>query len=246
MSKYNSNSRRSLPTAPYLPTGFSVCKGSREEMEPPSELLQVLAKALKVPPEQPFEVLEQALTTLGIRVLWPSNAKRVAVGEWHRKLRHGDHVIVRSAGSNEVFHHAIYIGPYTPPGQDTENDYVVDMFGEPQDGKQGASLRLRKMPEFLKTNYEIAVLEYSKDTQAARDFTAGLALLAQALLGDVKGLYNLLGCNCDHFATWCRTLRWESPQREDIQRKVEGVVAMLVVFLANAATGAVASSMSSF
>jgi hypothetical protein len=180
-------------------------------IQPPSELLQLLAKALNVGgvEPQPFEVLEHALTTLGIRVLLPSNATRIEIGEWHRKLTRGDHVIVRSAGSNEVFHHAIYIGPYTPPGQDTESDYVVDMFGDLQDGKRGASLRLRKMSKFLKVkgHPELAVLQYSGDTPAARDCTAALALLVQAQLGDVKGLYNLLGCNCDHFATWCRTMR---------------------------------------
>ena len=184
---------------------------------PSSELLQLLAKALNVAPDasgnvRPFDVVEQAMTTLGIMVLLPSNAKHVDIGEWHRKLRRGDHVIVRSANSNEVFHHAIYIGPYNPPGQDKEHEYVVDMYGEPQDGKHGASLRLRKMSQFLKTKGypELAALEYSNDTPAARDCTAGLALLAHAELRDVKGLYNLLDCNCDHFATWCRTMRWVS------------------------------------
>jgi hypothetical protein len=77
--------------------------------------------------------------------------------------------------------------------------------------EQGSSLRLRKMSKFLKTkgHPELAVLEYSEDTPAARDCTADLALLVQAQLRDVKGLYNFLGCNfldCN-FATWCRTMR---------------------------------------
>ncbi|PNG99523.1 hypothetical protein TSOC_014694 [Tetrabaena socialis] len=161
----------------------------------------------------PPDAVEHALATLGITVMLPSNAKRVPYEEWHRELRHGDHVIVRSEGI--MFHHAIYIGPYTPPGQDEEKDYVVDMVG---DGQQ-VDLRLRTMSKFLKTKgrYELAVLEYSEDTQAARDFTARLALLAQARLGDVDGLYNLLGCNCDHFASWCRTLRIIEIYQADLQ-----------------------------
>ncbi|PNH12516.1 hypothetical protein TSOC_000543 [Tetrabaena socialis] len=152
-------------------------------MEHSSKLLRLIAKALWMPPD----AVEHALATLGIMVMVPSNAKRVPVHGWHRELRHGDHII------------------------DEEKDYVVDMLGDGQ-----LSLRLRTMSKFLDTfvdtrgRYELAVLEYSKDTQAARDFTARLALLAQARLDDVEDLYNLLGCNCDHFASWCRTLRFDS------------------------------------
>jgi hypothetical protein len=192
---------------------------AKTQQPPLKELLQLLAEVLEVPPPPcdddtvaPFDVLEHAMATLGITVELPCNATPVAVGEWHRKLRRGDHIVVRSAGSNEVFHQAIYIGPHTPPGQE-ESDYVVDMLDEPhEEGKQGPGLRLRSMTRFMKTrgHPELAVIEYSGDTPVARDCTAHLALTVQAQLSNVEGLYHVLGCDCENFAAWCRhPTRWE-------------------------------------
>jgi hypothetical protein len=137
----------------------------------------------------------------------------VGIAELSDELSRGDHIVVRSAGSNAVFHHGIYIGPYTPQGgvdAAKPKKFVVDMFGEPHEGKQGASLRLRTMDEFMRTKGfpELAVIRYSNDTQAARDRSACLALRTQHELCDCTGLYHLLGFNCNHFATWCRTMRW--------------------------------------
>ena len=159
-----------------------------------------------------FAVLEAALTKLGIKCILPHNAEHVGIAELTDELSRGDHIVVRSAGRNEGFHHGIYIGPYTPEGEANASKpkkFVVDMFGEPHEGKQGATIRLRTMDEFMRTKGfpELAVVRYSNDTQAARNFSAGLALRAiQA--HDRSGLYHLLSFNCDHFATFCRTMRW--------------------------------------
>jgi len=82
--------------------------------------------------------------------------------------------------------------------------YVVDMLG--------TSLRLRTMEEFIRTKGfpELAVIRYSNDTLSARDRSASLALRTLHELHDCTGLYHLLGDNCNNFATWCRTMRWET------------------------------------
>jgi hypothetical protein len=158
-----------------------------------------------------FTVIEAALTKLGIKSILPCNAQHVGIAELSDELSRGDHIVMRLAGSNAVFHHGIYIGPYTPHGEADAvkpKKYVVDMFGE---DKQSASLRLRTMDEFIRNGYpDLAVIRYSNDTQAARDRSADLALRTQYELHDCTGLYNLLGFNCNHFATWCRTMRWVS------------------------------------
>jgi hypothetical protein len=196
---------------------ITVCICMYAGMVTDKKVLQLLASALEVQladsdEVDPFALLEAALTKLGIKFILPHSAQHVNITELSDELSRGDHIVVRSAGSNEVFHHGIYIGPYTPPGGRGETKprkYVVDMFGETHEGSAGASLRLRTMEEFLRTRGfpELAVIRYSEDTQAARDRSADLALSTQQL-HDCKGLYHLLGFNCNHFATWCRTLRW--------------------------------------
>jgi len=191
-----------------------------QQMVTDKKLLQLLASTLDLEVTDGddvdlFALLEAALTKLGIKSLLPHNAQHVDIAEMSDELSRGDHIVVRSAGSNAVFHHGIYIGPYTPQGEAVggaaakPKKYVVDMFGEPHEGKQGARLRLRTMEEFIRTKAfpELAVIRYSNDTQVARDRSASLALHTQHKLGDCTGLYNLLGFNCSHFATWCRTMR---------------------------------------
>jgi hypothetical protein len=174
------------------------------------KLLELLAKTLGVELRDavdPFAVLEAALTHLGVKSVLPIDAKPVGIRE---SLDPGSHIVVRAAGSNAVFHHGIYIGPYTPEGAVGEDEYVIDMYGAPDEGKRGARLRLRPMSKFInmKGFPELAVVRYAADTPAVRERTVALALMAQSTLGDCTGLYNLLGCNCNHFATWCRTMRW--------------------------------------
>ena len=178
------------------------------------QLLQLLASALEVEftsgdEVECFTLLEAALTQQGIKGILPHNAQHVGIAELSDELSRGDHIIVRSAGSKAVFRHGIYIGPYTQGDLGKPRRYVVDMLGEPQGGKRGASLRLRTMDEFMRTKGfpELAVIRYVNDTPAARDRSADLALRARHELHDCTGLYSLMGFNCDHFATWCRTMR---------------------------------------
>ena len=183
-----------------------------ESSAPPSEVVRLLAGALGVSVDQrgnadPFALLEEAMTMLGIRVKLPTGAKHVDVGKWNRILQPGDHVLVRTRGSNAVFHHGIFVGEQAGEQAD---DYVVDMYGE---SKSAARLRIRPMSEFLNAQErhpELAVMRYEGDTPDARACTVALAMAAQRELEDCTGLYNFLGRNCQHFAAWCRTLRWDS------------------------------------
>jgi hypothetical protein len=193
------------------------------QMATDRKLMQLMASALGVKITDGdnvdyFAILEVALTQLGIKCILPHNAQHVGIAELSDELSRGDHIIVRSAGSNAVFHHGIYIGPYAPQGEPepanpkSKKKYVVDMFGETYEGKEGARIRIRTMDDFMRTKGfpELAVIRYSNDTQAAKDISADLALFMQSMLHDCTGLYDLLGRNCSHFATWCRTMRWVS------------------------------------
>jgi hypothetical protein len=179
------------------------------------QLLRLLAETLDVDLDtsgtvDPFTIIERALDALGIKIKMPGRAKHVGLGSWPTRLQRGDHIIVREMGSNAVFHHSISVGLHTRQGAAEEEHCVVDMYGAPDEGKQGATLRLRTMDEFLSTSArpELAVIHYNGDTTAARMCSAALALHMQQCLADCTGLYHLLGCNCQHFASWCRTLRW--------------------------------------
>jgi hypothetical protein len=172
-------------------------------MNPP---LQLLAEVLGVPhTDDPWVLLEQALTTCGIKVLKPKKADYAGIGKWHRVLKRGDHILVRRASSNDVFHHAIFVGEKASNG--VTDDFVVDMHGR---SKEDAKLCLRTMDEFLgvKGRPELAVLRYKDDSDEKREKSAWLAEESYNRLSDCIDLYNLLGCNCQHFATWCRTMRW--------------------------------------
>jgi hypothetical protein len=191
-----------------------ICVQEMATRKTDTKLLQLLASALDTEftngdetecfPGCGASVLDTALTQLDIKSLLPLNAQHVGIAELSDVLFRGDHIVVRSTGSNAVFHHGIYIGLYTPQDATKPKRYVVDMLG--------TSLRLRTMEEFIRTKGfpELAVIRYSNDTLSARDRSASLALSTLHELHDCTGLYHLLGDNCNNFATWCRTMRWET------------------------------------
>eukprot|EP00798_Chlamydomonas_sp_ICE-L_P011818 gene11818-16_t len=174
-----------------------------------SEVMQLLAEALDVAPtDNSWELLEKALTACGIKVLLPKAAEHVDIVRWHRVLKRGDHLLVRRDTLNEVFHHAIFVGEKMNNGN--LDDYVVDMHGFT---KEDAKIRLRTLQEFLtiKGGAELAVLRYYNDNDDKRERSARLAEESYKRLANCTGLYNLLNCKCDHFATWCRTMRGSNP-----------------------------------
>jgi hypothetical protein len=181
-------------------------------------VLLLLAEALGVTDTttaSPWDLMETALTRCGIKVLLPASAQPVAVGKWHRVLKRGDHLLVRRAAlcstKEQVFHHAIFVGEKTLDADTGPDDYVVDMHGPT---KEDAALRLRTMTELLdvKGGAELAVMRYAHDSDAKRELSAWLAEESQKRLADRTGLYDLLNGNCDNFATWCRTMRWDPSQ----------------------------------
>jgi hypothetical protein len=153
-----------------------------------------------------------ALIEGAMNAMLPSLAHPVEIAEMDKELHQGDQILVRAVGSNEVFHHGIFIGRL--PGVLEDKNLVVDFWGPPKEGKHGARIRLRTLTEFItmprQRAAQLVVVRWKGDTQDLREFTATLALtFHKELKNDCSGLYHLLGSNCGHFATWCRTLRWD-------------------------------------
>eukprot|EP00798_Chlamydomonas_sp_ICE-L_P003208 gene3208-biopygen20963 len=176
-----------------------------------NSLMLLVAKILGVKSEgadsDVFALMEGAMNVMGIHNLLPQSARRVDIAEVATELLSGDQILTRTAGSNERFHHGIFVGPIS--GVQGGKNLVVDFWGSQDAGKQEAKIRLRTLGEFMAVPGwpELAVMCWDSDTPELREFSAALALGLHRDLQDCSGLYHLLGRNCDHFATWCRTLR---------------------------------------
>eukprot|EP00798_Chlamydomonas_sp_ICE-L_P031502 gene31502-biopygen6360 len=175
-----------------------------------NNLMLLVAKILGVKSEgadsDVFALMEGAMNVMGIHNLLPQSARRVDIAEVATELLSGDQILIRTAGSNERFHHGIFVGPIS--GVQGGKNLVVDFWGSQDAGKQEAKIRLRTLGEFMAVPGwpELAVMCWDSDTPELREFSAALALGLHRDLQDCSGLYHLLGRNCDHFATWCRTL----------------------------------------
>ena len=163
-----------------------------------------------------FAIMEGAMNVMnvmGIQNLLPRSARLVDIAEVATELSPGDQILIRTAGSNEVFHHGIFVG----------RNLVVDFWGPHDADKQDAKIRLRTLGEFMAVpgRPELAVMCWDGDKPELRELSAALALGLHRELQDCSGLYQLLGRNCDHFATWCRTLRWGSAELSRIAAQVD-------------------------
>eukprot|EP00798_Chlamydomonas_sp_ICE-L_P029824 gene29824-biopygen11539 len=176
-----------------------------------NSLMLLVAKILGVKSEgadsDVFALMEGAMNVMGIHNLLPQSARRVDIAEVATELLSGDQILIRTAGSKQRFHHGIFVGPIS--GVQGGKNLVVDCWGSQDAGKQEAKIRLRTLGEFMAVPGwpELAVMCWDSDTPELREFSAALALGLHRDLQDCSGLYHLLGRNCDHFATWCRTLR---------------------------------------
>eukprot|EP00798_Chlamydomonas_sp_ICE-L_P009345 gene9345-biopygen9256 len=211
-----------------------------------NSLMLLVAKILGVKSEgadiDVFALMEGAMNVMGIQNLLPQSARLVDIAEVATELRSGDQILIRTAGSNEIFHHGIFVGPIS--GVQGGKNLVVDFWGSQDAAKQEAKIRLRTLGEFMAVSGwpELAVMCWDSDTPELREFSAALALGLHRELQDCSGLYHLLDRNCDHFATWCRTLRWESSQVQSIGGKVLAKAAELCMRVIAANTSLAASS----
>jgi len=189
-----------------------------------NSLMLLVAKILGVKSEgadsDVFALMEGAMNVMGIHNLLPQSARRVDIAEVATELLYGDQILIRTAGSKQRFHHGIFVGPIS--GVQGGKNLVVDCWGSQDAGKQEAKIRLRTLGEFMAVPGwpELAVMCWDSDTPELREFSAALALGLHRDLQDCSGLYHLLGRNCDHFATWCRTLRWDSVKLSRIAAQV--------------------------
>ena len=152
----------------------------------------------------PMTIVNEALTLLGIEQgdLTPATAGEVDMVDFADVLRPGDHVVVRER-DYPVEHHAIYLGRSSDTGNRTS---VADLWGSDQ---ENAVIRIRPMSHFLAGRTQLLVVHYSFDARTDRFRTLTYALARAMAANRVLGLYNIVGYNCQHFATFCRTFRYD-------------------------------------
>lgn len=122
----------------------------------------------------------------------------------------GSHIARRSG--SVYWHHGIYIG------DEDGKRKVIHMTGL---DVAHAKIEKTTLKVFLDGRNELVVVEYDNDTPAKRDDTIKMAKLLRKEFRTVDGLYNILECNCEHFACFCRTgqLRYV----DDILKNVKNI-----------------------
>jgi hypothetical protein len=123
-----------------------------------------------------------------------------------QKMNRGDHIYVQTP---TFTHHGIYCG----------DGYVIHFDGH---GKYLGTARIRKdtLEHFCSP---FPVSEISVFEQCAPGLADEVMRKAESLLG--KGEYHLLARNCEHFASYCITGRWESKQvSKQLDKLGEGAV----------------------
>eukprot|EP00798_Chlamydomonas_sp_ICE-L_P002606 gene2606-biopygen12212 len=116
-----------------------------------NSLMLLVAKILGVKSEcadsDVFALMEGAMNVMGIHNLLPQSARRVDIAEVATELLYGDHILIRTAGSKQRFHHGIFVGPIS--GVQGGKNLVVDCWGSHDACKQEAKIRLRTLGEFM-------------------------------------------------------------------------------------------------
>lgn len=101
------------------------------------------------------------------------------------------------------------------------------------------------MEEFLDGHTNFEVIVYDNDSEEARADTAKIAMMAMDQKGWIDARYDLLGHNCEHFATFCRTGIKDSKQSKvatGVGGGILGVVALASMSMAAMAGEAEAGS----
>jgi Lecithin retinol acyltransferase len=150
--------------------------------------------------DQKWQALQRLLASLDID-LKPKGFKNLSVYGL-AKAEEGDHMVVRSVvrGTEDViWHHGIYMG----------DEKVAHM--HPEGNVSIVSLKRFVNEAVTVDTYvdEAGVIDYgptdSKDRRALSVYLAEWATTAPEMQAIV---YNVVGANCECFATWCRTGRY--------------------------------------
>jgi hypothetical protein len=119
--------------------------------------------------------------------------------ELRDQVRMGDHIAVRNPSG--YWHHGIFFKNKT-----TRSSMVVEVWGE---SKETSKITSRTFAMFVAGGKRFALIKYADDAALPRKLTAALALHLLENAGPA-GFYNVASNNCEHFATFCRTLRCEN------------------------------------
>lgn len=120
----------------------------------------------------------------------------------------GDHIKVDRGA---YYHHGIDVGDGT----------VIHFTGEPT-RKSNARIKRTSLTEFLADEEDYWVISYK--------YSASPEVVVQRAIDYLnKGDYFLLTDNCEHFATYCKTGRWESNQVKEMTKRWISLTATVVI-----------------
>lgn len=163
-----------------------------------------------MPPKPATRLLNDILraSNFGPNTLRPATAVTIP---GTANLHAGTHVAVRrfetSGFLNRVregiyWHHGIYVG----------NDQVIEFAGDDGDVTlDGTCIKSCTWTQFCTAQVDVVEIQYSDDSDACRASTVAVAqeALRRADVGGTDWTYNVWDENCESFATFCRTGRWE-------------------------------------
>ena len=142
---------------------------------------------------------------IGVQDLRPRGASVLdRVDSLSAVARPGDHIAVLGP-SAPVWHHGIL----------ADGLHVFDLYGA---CKQSAVVSRRTIPDFLRGVTAAAIVHYPDDDDCFRLMTLSLARSYSTSKLNRRGQYDAFRCNCESFATWCRSTQWTSHQSLVMQR----------------------------
>ena len=118
----------------------------------------------------------------------------------------GDHIAVKS--DSGYWHHSIYAGKMTASSFAGYEEFcVIDVWGE---DKASSTISVRTVDDFAKGAKGYAIVTYPDAGSLSKVESLNLAkhFCLQAL--ERGFVYDAVTFNCEHFASLCRCLRWES------------------------------------
>lgn len=153
--------------------------------------------------QEPWDLLQAALSAIGIDDLTPSHADEVEVCELIQMAKGGDHIAVRTR-EDIAWHHGIFACGGGPDAR------VVD-------NRPDGGVRVRPFSLFMKDARQVAIVRYENDSAQRRNYSLWIAgVVAEWQPAPV---YDVLRFNCESFASWCRTTRWGEPHPIGLPRR---------------------------
>lgn len=116
----------------------------------------------------------------------------------------GDQIAVQS--SSGYWHHGIYLG--LRKKDSVESVWIIDVWGET---KESSTISVRDFEDFVRGGAKFAVIEYGDNAEIRKKHDSAKLAIATMIEAKKNGfIYNAVSNNCEHFATACRTYRWDA------------------------------------